>query len=213
MLEKLFNSDFVVQNKKSLIKVLCLVIAIAIAFFFFASGGDKQSEDIVTESQNVSDEEEQTSEEGSADVIVDVAGAVKESKVLTLPAGSRVADAIDGCGGVTEGADLSTVNRAAKLTDGEKIYIPTKDETAAGITYKADQQTLDATNNSDSGTVNINTASSEELQILKGIGPVTADKIITYRESYGAFKNIEDLKEVNGIGEKTFADIKDDITV
>ena len=210
MLEKLFNSDFVVQNKKSLIKALCLVIAIAIAFFFFASSGGNDSDEIVTDSSEVS-EEAQTEE--PTQVIVDVAGAVNESKVLTLPAGSRVADAIDGCGGVTADADLSSVNRAAELNDGEKIYIPTKEETAAGITYKADQETASALNNSNNGTVNINTASAEELQILKGIGPVTADKIVSYRESYGAFKTIEDLKEVNGIGEKTFADIKDDISV
>ena len=212
MLEKLFNSDFVVQNKKSLIKALCLVIAIAIAFFFFASSGGNNSDEIVAEGTEVSDETEQAAEE-PAEVIVDVAGAVNESKVLTLPAGSRVADAIDGCGGVTADADLSSVNRAAELNDGEKIYIPTKEETAAGITYKADQETASALNNSNNGTVNINTASAEELQILKGIGPVTADKIVSYRESYGAFKTIEDLKEVNGIGEKTFADIKDDISV
>ncbi len=211
MLEKLLKSAFFAQNRTKIIKAACLLAAVIIASFFYFGGNRSDDEEIVTgssENEVVSEEPAQTEPET---VTVDIAGAVGESKVVTLPYGSRVADAIAECGGVTDDADLSTVNRAAVLNDGEKIYIPTEEEVSSGITYKADEETLAAT--SSSGLVNINTATEEELQMLNGIGPVTAGKIVAYRESYGAFKTIEDLKEVNGIGEKTFADIKDDITV
>ena len=94
------------------------------------------------------------------------------------------------------------------LTDGEKIYIPTADEVERGIELPSTESNI-----SSDDSININEATAEELETLNGIGPVTAEKIIQYRTEYGKFEKKEDLMEVNGIGEKTYAQIKDKIRV
>ncbi len=160
-------------------------------------------------------------------VFVDIGGAVVEPRLAELPSGSRVEDAINAAGGLTEDADMTLINRAELLTDGEKIYIPTHEETAAGIGTdgNAAGQSSAPTGGSDGGKagnsgngsisgeqkININTADSTQLQTLSGIGPVTAQKIIDYRENHGRFESIEDIKNVSGIGEKTFEKLKNSI--
>lgn len=206
MLEKYFNREFLLEHKKDVIKIVGCIILVIICLLVYATNHAKADE-------TVSDEINSSvavTEEVPKEVVVDICGAVKSSKVVVLETGSRVEDAIKAAGGLSDDADLSGINRAAELTDGEKIYIPTYDETAKGITYKADSS---STGKDTSGLININTASADELQTLKGIGPVTAEKIVSYRSQYGSFKNIEDIKEVNGIGDKTYSDIKDSITV
>lgn len=146
-------------------------------------------------------------ENASGEVVVHVAGAVSSPGVYTLPADSRVDDAVRAAG-ATADADLSQLNLAQKLADGQKITVP-----VAGAT-PADGSSAATTADSDNGgLININTATQEELESLPSIGEVRAQAIITYREEHGGFRTIDELKEVSGIGDKIFADISPHITV
>lgn len=146
-------------------------------------------------------------ENASGEVVVHVAGAVSSPGVYTLPADSRVDDAVRAAG-ATADADLSQLNLAQKLADGQKITVP-----VAGAT-PADGSSAATTADSDNGgLININTATQEELESLPSIGEVRAQAIITYREEHGGFRTIDELKEVSGIGDKIFADIAPHVTV
>lgn len=146
-------------------------------------------------------------ENASDEVVVHVAGAVSSPGVYTLPADSRVDDAVRAAG-ATADADLSQLNLAQKLADGQKITVP-----VAGAA-PADGSSAATTADSDNGgLININTATQEELESLPSIGEVRAQAIITYREEHGGFRTIDELKEVSGIGDKIFADISPHVTV
>lgn len=146
-------------------------------------------------------------ENASGEVVVHVAGAVSSPGVYTLPADSRVDDAVRAAGATTD-ADLSQLNLAQKLADGQKITVP-----VAGAT-PADGSSAATTADSDNGgLININTATQEELETLPSIGEVRAQAIIAYREEHGGFRTTDELMEVSGIGEKIFADIAPHITV
>ena len=151
----------------------------------------------------------------AAEVYVDVDGAVVSPGVYRLKEGARVSQAIDAAGGLTAEADVSGLNRASKVTDGQKIYVPTVGEQqAAAVTSGADSGASPASGaGASSGLVNINTASAAELQTLSGIGPSMAQSIIDERTKNGAFTSVDDLMRVSGIGEKKFAKIKDCICV
>lgn len=151
-------------------------------------------------------------------IYVDVAGAVVSPGVVTIPAGSRVFEAIREAGGIVDNADTTNINLAAVLNDGDKLYVPTfsdmkKDKTSGGIVTDKIKSSISGSTQDLGGMVNINTASSAQLQSLSGIGPSTAEKIIEYRNQNGEFSKIEDLKKVSGIGEKTFAKFKDKICI
>lgn len=146
-------------------------------------------------------------ENASGEVVVHVAGAVSSPGVYTLPADSRVDDAVRAAG-ATADADLSQLNLAQKLADGQKITVPAGGETPAPADNAA------PSDSSQSGAlVNINTATQEELETLPSIGEVRAQAIIAYREEHGGFRTTDELMEVSGIGEKIFADISPHITV
>jgi len=132
----------------------------------------------------------------AAVIQVYVCGMVKNPGVYEAKEGCRVAELIEAAGGATGKASLDALNLAQEVFDGQRIYIPSIEESAGG-------------DSSDSGIVNINTASSSRLESLPGIGPVTAEKIIRYREENGAFKTKEALMGVSGIGIKKFSQIKD----
>ena len=147
-------------------------------------------------------------------IIIDIAGEIVSPGVYSLKEGSRIIDAIEIAGGLTEKADVRFINRAEMIFDGSKIYIPSKEEstdTSIGTTYTtAGRTTVTIGANQ---LININTASSEELQKIPGVGPSTAEKIIAYRTTYGKFKTIEDLINISGIGNKTLEKMKGYITV
>lgn len=205
-MEKYLNKEFILQHKKKIIQIGAIVLILIVAIAIYAAGHSEKQEDIEIAQSNDTKTAETT--EVVEEVIIDICGAVNDSKVVTLPAGARVEDAIKAAGGITDEADLSGINRAAVLTDGEKIYIPTADEVERGIELPSAEGNI-----STDGSININEATAEELETLNGIGPVTAEKIIQYRTEYGKFETKEDLMEVNGIGEKTYAQIKDKIRV
>ena len=136
-------------------------------------------------------EVEEQEEKQAQNIKVHIAGSVINEGVVELEEGARIIDAITAAGGTTPDANMKEVNLAYKLQDGQKIYIPnTNDENVQIIEQQG------KTNNSETGLININTATQTELELLTGIGPSTAIKIIEYREQNGKFKNIEELKEV-----------------
>lgn len=163
-----------------------------------------QEEAVASEESAASASEETAA---SGEVVVHVAGAVSAPGVYTLPADSRVDDAVRAAG-ATADADLSQLNLAQKLADGQKITVPAAGETPAPVDNAA------PSDSSQSGAlININTATQEELETLPSIGEVRAQAIIAYREEHGGFRTTDELMEVSGIGEKIFADIAPHITV
>lgn len=144
-------------------------------------------------------------------IVVAVAGRVRHPGLVRLPAGARVQDAIEAAGGVLPGTDVSFVNLARKLSDGELVVIgvsPPPGIDAAGTGGNAG-----AGDNPAGGKVNLNTASLAELDTLPGIGPALAQRIIDYRTAHGGFRSVDDLRRVEGIGDAKFAQLKDRVTV
>ncbi|WP_371636441.1 ComEA family DNA-binding protein [Streptomyces zaomyceticus] len=142
---------------------------------------------------------------GGARVIVDVAGKVRRPGVLTLPAGSRVADALRAAGGAKPDADLTGLNRARVLFDGEQVLVGLPGLPVGG-------QGSDAGNGAGGGgsgvPLSLNTATAEQLDTLPGVGPVLARHIVDHRTEHGGFRSVGELREVNGIGERRFADLE-----
>lgn len=135
---------------------------------------------------------------------VHVTGAVIEPGLIELPEGSRVADAIGFAGGPATDADLAAINLAAKVSDGEQIYVPTfDDERPPGPAPPAETP----------GLVNVNTAAAAELTTLAGIGPVLAERIIAHRTDHGPFTHVEDLLGVSGIGPALMATLRSEVTL
>ena len=153
-----------------------------------------------------------TKASAAAEVYVDVDGAVVSPGVYRLKDGARVAQAIDAAGGL---APVTGLNRASKVTDGQKIHVPTVGEQQASIAEAGVDGGASASLgvSGATGLVNINTASAAELQTLSGIGPSMAQSIIDERTKNGAFASVDDLMRVSGIGEKKLAKIKDSICV
>ncbi len=200
--------DYGTQIKK--IAVAAVLVAVAFAAFSFAG----QKEPDITSGMNAGteteDEADNAAGENGSMIYVDIGGAVEAPMLAELPEGSRVEDAIKAAGGLKKDADMSGINRAEFLNDGDKVYIPTMiiddDCNAAG-----EVQPLNGTSGTSGGRVNINTADSAQLQTLSGVGPATAQKIIDYRTAIGRFRAPEDLMNVSGIGEKTFEKLKDHV--
>ena len=134
----------------------------------------------------------------TATLMVDVAGGVVHPGVYSLPLNARVFEAIKAAGGLTPGADASEVNQARILRDGEQIYIYPK----AAVMQKNGKSVKR------NGPIMINRASAKEFESLDGIGPVLAERIVSYRKTNGPFSAIEDLLKVQGIGQNTFAKFK-----
>ncbi|NLT47148.1 MAG: hypothetical protein GXX92_01920 [Clostridiales bacterium] len=217
-------------SRKMLYKVIAGILLIAVTFIVYSIR--QSGEDVIwidegearTNYQNPQEEIIAEDEPMVASfIVIDVSGEVMVPSVYTLSDGARVYEAVDAAGGLTENADTRNTNLAAILSDGMKLYIPSKKEVeeeekqtgeTPGSRYinGSTSQSAAASGGSKAGLININTANSAELQKLPGVGPVTADKIISYRNEYGEFKAIEELMNVSGIGEKTFAKLKNTIT-
>lgn len=216
-------------SRKMLYKVIAGILLIAVTFIVYSIR--QSGEDVIwidegearTNYQNPQEEIIAEDEPMVASfIVIDVSGEVMVPSVYTLSDGARVYEAVDAAGGLTENADTRNTNLAAILSDGMKLYIPSKKEVeeeekqtgeTPGSRYiNGSTSQSAASGGSKAGLININTANSAELQKLPGVGPVTADKIISYRNEYGEFKAIEELMNVSGIGEKTFAKLKNTIT-
>ncbi|MTV27564.1 ComEA family DNA-binding protein [Nitriliruptoraceae bacterium ZYF776] len=153
------------------------------------------------------------------EVTVHVSGAVATPGVVTLPAGSRVADAVTAAGGHDPDAELAHVNLARPLTDGEQVHVPREGEppppsVAPEVTGPVDGGAVDVPGAPGTGgPVDLNRASTTELETLPGIGPAIAQRIVQHRETHGPFATVGDLRDVSGIGEKRFQELAPLVTV
>lgn len=207
---KRFKED---NDKK--IKVAAAVTVIAAAALFFVMKGESQNSALEDEMLALSEENAGKGGESSAEdlgeylpvIYVDISGAVNEPGVYDVKEGTRVFEVIEMAGGLTDTADIDGFNRAEEVFDGQKLTIPEKiqDGTGSGASAPAGV--------SASGLININRATEDELDEIPGVGPSTAKAIIAYREENGSFRKKEDIKNVSGIGDKTFEKMKDNITV
>ena len=147
----------------------------------------------------------------AAFIKIHVTGAVNRPGLYEMTAGDRIADALNAAGGTQPDADLAGINLAAKLADGQQVLV-----SKAGEAPPAGSAASDAAAGSaapDSGPLNLNSATVQQLENLEGVGPKTAQKIIDYREANGGFKTVEELMEVPGIGPSKFEQIKDQVCV
>ena len=191
--------------------ILCVTGIIAFAFL---QDDEQSSHEFITEIEQqpieavaeVAEEEPQ-----SKQVIVDVKGAVKYPGVYELTDADRVVDAITLAGGYMDGANATLINHAQKLQDEMVIYIPLQGEEPAIAIQQFSGST--SSTQADSGKININVADETQLTTLPGIGPAKAKAIIAHREEQGKFQSIEGLKDVTGIGDKTFEQLKDLIDI
>ena len=188
---------FSVSQKRSLLSISALVIALSI---FLVMRGATEEIPLVPEGLAVT--------EAVAQVTVDVAGAVKVPGVYTLPANSRVLDAIKAAGDKLKGADVSDINLARIVKDGEQIYIYPPSKSGSAIRISPQRAKAKAT-----GPIALNRASAKELESLDGIGPVLAARIIAYRNQNGPFLSIDDLMKVSGIGTVKFAQFKEKLRI
>lgn len=212
--------------------ILPFILLVSLIIYFLYSNEKTTNEDIqlissVPQETKIQEQtEEPLKNESNEKVIVDIKGAVKYPGVYELTVNDRVIDAINQAGGYTKNADSSSINHAQKLQDEMVIYVPKKGEdvseklqaiqnqpTTISSSTTTSSTSSSGTSSSASAKVNINTANETELTTLSGIGPSKAKAIISYREENGPFKTIEDIKNVSGIGEKTFEKLKDSITV
>ncbi len=189
------------NNKK--IKAAFLIVILTAALFVFFKDSHADENKIIVEDGATVDIASVESDVDKSEIVIDVSGAVNNPSVVKLPEGSRVYEALDAAGGLCENASVVSLNRASILNDGDKIYIPTKDEELIVL----------ESSSSRSGVININKATAELLQTIPGIGPATAEKIIEFRNNNGPFRSIEELMDVNGIGEKTFEKMKEKLCI
>lgn len=198
--------EFIFLHKES-IKRAALPVTVAVALlFFWVSGGSNSGDEIqmTTEDPQIIEENKQNGEEKqtSGIIYVDISGCVNNPGVYEFKEGARVFHVIEEAGGLTDDANIDDLNRAEEVLDGQKIII-----------YSKNSDEKSSYEESSSGKININKADSSKLQDIPGVGPATAQKIIEYREQFGAFKTVDDIKNVSGIGEKTFESMKEYITV
>lgn len=196
--------------KSKLVIGVIVALMILTVIMYVAKSNDNKMEEIEPQNEEIVEEAKEQNK-----IMVHVTGEVKNSGVVSLDEGSRVVDAIYSAGGETVDADLNKLNLAYVLNDGDKIYVPKKeDEQTEYITSGAGENVSSSTaQTSDSKIININTATVEELSTLPGIGNAIAERIVAYRMQNGKFENVEDIKNVTGIGDSKFNNIKDLITV
>ena len=142
-------------------------------------------------------------EAGDGDLVVHVAGAVAEPGVYRLPGGSRVTDAVERAGGPTRSAAPDAINLAAKLADGQQVIVPSKVPGAGSATATA------GTDPAVDGPNSLGTATAEQLDTIEGIGPITAEDIIRFRDDHGGLSSVDELDQISGIGPATMEALRD----
>ena len=202
------------KEHKNIVRTAAIISIVIVAAVFFGQKEEKdeipvQFEDEVAVSEEDTEEEEPAADEetepASAEqkIYVDISGQVENPGVYIVSDGTRLFEVIEKAGGLLKDAEMNQINRAEIVTDGQKIIIPAKGEEIA----------VSGGGTPSGGLININTADSTALQEIPGVGPATAEKIIAYRTENGRFATKEDIKNVSGIGDKTYEKMKDKITV
>ena len=196
--------DFIYYNRKEIITVFICISAF-ISFSLFSSKSD-----VITISNDIEKDEE--IEEKKETIMVDIKGEIQNPGTYELEIGNRIIDVINKSGGLTDDADVRSINLSEKLEDEMLIIIPSKEESVNN------QPVINSKNNTNvnqaqDSKISINTANVSTLMTLKGIGQKKAESIVEYREKNGLFKKIEDITNVSGIGNSIFDKIKDYIKV
>ena len=211
---KALKELFSVHKDKIKAAALPVVIGLAVIFFWFYGAGEEPElkDSSVQPDEELSETAEQSPDGGeTGEIFVDIDGAVNKPGVYKVSEGTRLFQVIELAGGLTDGASTQSLKRAEAVYDGQKITVYSSD--TEGYSQDDTGGGVPAENGITGGKVNINTADSVTLQTIPGIGPSKAARIIEYRESQGRFKKIDDIKNVTGIGDMTFENIKDYITV
>ena len=207
--------ELIEKIKEYKIIVICASLGMVLGGFFFlkpvaqtpAKESNLQTE-VTTVSKDEKEDKNQKEEVVEQDLItVDVKGAVKLPGIYDLPVGSRINDAVQKAGGLTDNADSKSINLAQRISDEALVYVPTKEEATSQEAHS------NASNTKENKKVNLNKASLEELKQVKGLGAKRAQDIIDHRESNGKFKSVDELKKVSGIGAKTIEKLKEYVTV
>ncbi|AZV44464.1 helix-hairpin-helix domain-containing protein [Peribacillus asahii] len=211
--------DLFRKKKMAVISVVILISFISCLMFFFSSKPQEAEQEKMFVELEQQEEQEVAQEIDEPVVIkVDVKGAVQSPGVFIAEPGDRVIDVIEAAGNFKKDADLDKVNLAQLVEDQMVIYVPAIGEEDIGLPESIDvigggAKTVSGNGGTDGDKVNLNTATKEELETLSGIGPAKSTAIIEYREKTGKFEQIEDLKNISGIGDKTFEKLQDSITV
>ena len=213
--------ELIEKIKEYKIIVICASLGLVLGGFFLlkpvaqtpAKESNLQTE-VTTVSKDSASEKEEKSQKSEAEevvekdlITVDVKGAVKSPGIYDLPVGSRINDAVQKAGGLTDNADSKSINLAQRISDEALVYVPTKEEATSQEAHS------NASNTKENKKVNLNKASLEELKQVKGLGGKRAQDIIDHRETNGKFKSVDDLKKVSGIGAKTVEKLKEYVTV
>ena len=207
--------DFIKEKKNFVIIIIIIILAISYVAINYFTKDDTSTDINILENMEISEEKENRENL----VVVHITGAVNKPGIVKLKEGSRIEDAIEAAGGLNEDSDITNVNLAYILEDGTKIKIPTIDDMKNNkdsnyIIENSGSGVIISEENEISNTIiNINKANQTELETLPGIGPSLADRIINYREEKGKFSKIEDIKNVTGIGDSKYSNIKDLIKV
>jgi competence protein ComEA len=194
------------------IKVLAaIVLVVAMVSAFFVTRAHSETVPSVAASVSLQAAPSVEPPPTPAMIMVHVIGEVHSPGVVTVPEGSRVADAVTAAGGMTDQADPSDLNMAAVIADGAQIIIGSTTQPNGEV--RDGSASGDGSAGSSGGLVNINTANQAELETLPGVGPVTAQAIIAWRDANGKFTTVEELQNVDGIGPKTYAKLADLVCV
>ena len=206
-------------NKKIIFIIIIISGIIYGIFNYFTQNKNKENLENISQDIIINNQTENTTEENNNQekIVIHITGAICNEGIYELEENSRIADAVKMAGGLKEDADLKQINLAYVLEDGMKINIPSKNENTNEDSNNTEsyitKENLNSSNNNKISKVNINNATQTELETLPGIGPSTALKIINYRKEKGKFNKIEDIKNVNGIGENKFNKIKEFIKI
>lgn len=216
--------DNLTTKQKMILIIISVIVAMGIIYFIYNEIGKNENVDLdenILVSNSLAKENSIGIQDSEEDIVViHITGAVKNPGIVKLKEGSRIEDAIQAAGGLSENADITKVNLAYILDDGIKIRIPSSlDEDISEediLQEDSGENIIQETNtsiNNQNESININKATETELENLPGIGPSLAIKIIEYRNKNGKFSSIEDIKNVSGIGESKYENIKDYICV
>ena len=230
---KKIDKDYVIIGVIVIAVIIFMIINLGKIKEFENKDNDKMTnvESSINTDNDKSEENKEQKDDNSKEQIVNgggifvhIDGYINNPGVYEIKENDRIKTLIDKAGGFKEGYSIKNVNLAAKLSDGDKIYIPSVSEEKAsennnnninssgkGQNVKTDRNNVSVMKNN--SKININTANISELKQITGIGESTANKIIDYRENVGKFKKIEDIKEVKGIGDAKYESLKNKITI